>query len=96
MTRYLVLLSFTEQGIRDIKQTIARASDFRSAVQAAGGKVLSQYWSMGEADGCLVLEAPDDATAAGLLAALNQKGNVRTRSMRVFDEQETRKMLAGI
>lgn len=93
MTRYLTLLSFTDQGIRNVKQTTQRAKEFRSLVEAAGGKVISQYWAIGEFDGCLTFETPDDATGAALLLTLGQKGNVRTRTMRLFEERELERIL---
>jgi uncharacterized protein with GYD domain len=93
MTRYLSLLTFTEQGMRDVRQTQTRAREFRASVEAAGGRILSQYWAVGQADGCVTFEAPDEATAAALLLALGQAGNVRTRTLRVFDEQEFQQVL---
>jgi uncharacterized protein with GYD domain len=93
MPRYLTLITFTEQGIREIKKTVKRADDFRKSVEAAGGNVLSQYWAMGEADGCVVFEAPDEEQGAALLLALAQKGNVRTRTMQVYDAGEYAQVL---
>lgn len=93
MTRYLSLLTFTDQGIRDVKQTITRAEAFQGAVEAAGGKVLSQYWAVGDADGCVIFEAPDDSTASALLLSLGHKCNVRTKSMRVYDAKEFESVL---
>lgn len=93
MTRYLTLINFTDQGIRDVKQTIERANSFRSDVQAAGGSVLSQYWAVGEADGCVVFEVPDEQTAARLLVGLSQKGNVRTKTLRVYNAHEFAQVL---
>ena len=94
MTRYLSLITFTEQGIRSVKQTVQRSHVFRKSVEAAGGTVLSQYWAVGEADGCVVFEAPDEETAASLLLALGQLGNVRTRTLRVYDAKEFETILA--
>ena len=93
MIRYLTLLNFTDQGIRDVGDTIKRADDFRKRVEAAGGKLVSQYWGTGEADGCVVFEVPDQTIAAALLLALAKKGNVRTRTMQVFDAQEFQQVL---
>lgn len=95
MTRCLTLITFTDQGMRNVKQTIQRADNFRNSVEAAGGKVLSQYWAIGDADGCIVFEAPDDATASSLLLALGQQGNVRTRTLTVYNEKEFSKILAS-
>jgi len=94
MTRFLSLLTFTDQGIRDVKQSIQRADGFRKLVEAAGGKVILQCWLVGEADGCVVFEAPDDQVASALLLSLSQQGNVRTRTLRVYDTKEFERILA--
>jgi uncharacterized protein with GYD domain len=96
MARFLSLLTFTEQGIRNVQQTIQRAGEFRAAVESAGGKVLFQFWTIGDADGCICFEAPDDATAAALLLRLGQLGNVRTRTLTLHNEQEFAKILANL
>lgn len=94
MVRYLVLIKFTDQGARNVGDSIQRASLFGQSVEAAGGKLLSQYWAVGEADGCVVFEAPDEPTGASLLLSLAKDGNVRTSTMRVFDTKEFQHMLA--
>jgi uncharacterized protein with GYD domain len=94
MTRFLSLLTFTDQGIRDVEQSIHRADNFRKSVEAAGGKVISQYWLVGEVDGCVVFEAPDDQAASALLLSLARLGNVRTRTLRVYDTKEFEGILA--
>jgi uncharacterized protein with GYD domain len=88
MIRYLSLLNFTDQGIHQVGDTIKRADAFRQSVEAAGGKLVSQYWTTGDADGCVVFEAPDEQIGAALLLSLAKQGNVRTRTMRVFDTRE--------
>lgn len=88
MVRYLCLLSFTEEGIKDVAHSTARAKAFRSEAKKAGGKVVAQYWSMGEVDGCFILEAPDPQVAAELLLRLGRHGFVRTKSMQLLDEVE--------
>ena len=79
MIRYLSLVSFTDQGVRNVDHSIQRASSFGQSVEAAGGKLLSQYWAVGDADGCVIFEVPDEQTGATLLLALAKDGNVRTR-----------------
>ncbi len=96
MIRYLSLISFTDQGVRDVSHSIERASQFRKSVEAAGGKLLAQYWSIGDVDGCVVLEAPDEPTAAALLLSLAKAGNVRTQSTRLFDAQEFQQIIGKL
>lgn len=95
MVRYLSTLNFTVQGIRDIQHSAGRADEFRAAVEKVGGKVLFQYWSIGDADGCVVFEAPTEHIATQLLIRLEQKGNVRTKTMRVFDAAEFAGIASG-
>jgi uncharacterized protein with GYD domain len=96
MCRYLTLIQFTDQGIRDIKDSQYRAARFRGSVEAAGGRVLSVYWAIGEIDGAVVFEAPDEATAARLLLALGRDGFVRTKSARVFEAAELESVMANV
>lgn len=93
MARYLTLITFTDEGISAIEKTLTRAAAFRSNVEESGGKVISQYWSVGEVDGCVVFETPDETTAAALLLSLGKQGHVRTRTLRVYDDQEFQQIL---
>ena len=63
-------------------------------VEAAGGKVLSQYWALGDFDGCIIFESPDDTTGTALLLTLGRLGNVRTHTLSIYNEQEFSKLLA--
>ena len=94
MIRYLALVNLTDQGIRNVGDSIQRASSFGQKVEAAGGKLVSQYWAVGEADGCVIFESPDEETAASLLLMLAKDGNVRTRAMRVYDTQEFQQVMS--
>lgn len=93
MTRYLTLINFTDEGIQAIEKTLTRAEEFAATVEAAGGKVLSQYWAVGEYDGCVVFETPDETTAAALLLSLGKQGHIRTRTLRVYDHDEFKQVL---
>jgi uncharacterized protein with GYD domain len=88
MVRYLSQISFTDKGIRDVSKSLNRAGSFRSDVESKGGKVLSQYWALGDVDGFVIFECPDDNTAASLMLKLGKEDNVRTKTTRVFDAAE--------
>jgi uncharacterized protein with GYD domain len=88
MVRYVTLIRFTDQGARNIDKSVQRASEFGRSVSVAGGKIVSQVWTVGEYDGCVVFEVPDEATGAALLVKLAKDGNVRTQTMRCYDNQE--------
>ncbi len=88
MVRYLCTINFTAQGIRDIEHSAKRADEFHADVEKAGGKILFQYWSIGDADGCFAFEASTEQIATRLLIRLEQHGNVRTKTMRIFNASE--------
>jgi uncharacterized protein with GYD domain len=88
MVRYLALLRFTEQGIKVINKSTARASAFSEAAAKAGVKVEAQYWTTGEYDGALILSANDEASALRCIAALAAAGDVRPETLRALDARE--------
>ena len=96
MAKYLSLITFTESGIRDVKHTLQRAEEFCDEVQDTGCKVEQVYWALGECDGCLVLDAPDEEAATAMLLRLAQQGNVRTRTLRLYDKDEFEQVLAKV
>lgn len=93
-TTYLSLLTFTEQGARNLKQSPQRAAGWRQQVEAAGVKVLAQLWTAGAFDGALILQG-DEQQVLGALAQLAAAGNVRTQSLRAFDAEEFAKIVGS-
>lgn len=93
MARYIVLANFTDQGIRGVKETVNRARKFIDAAQGMGAKVLNIHWTLGPYDLVTTVEAPDDETLTRLGLALGMQGNIRTQSMRAFDESEMERIV---
>ena len=87
-TTYATLITYTDQGIKNLKQSPSRALAFRKSAEAAGIKVLAQLWTTGAYDGVLILEGDSEEKVLGLLAQLASLGNVRTQSLRAFDAAE--------
>jgi uncharacterized protein with GYD domain len=94
MVTYVTLFHWTEQGLSKIQDTLKRAEDFGAVAEKAGARVKAQYWTVGEYDGIVILEAPDESTAVGLIAKVAKLGNVRTQTLRAFDSAEMRGVLA--
>jgi uncharacterized protein with GYD domain len=88
MTRYLALLRFTDQGIKNLKKSPDRAASFRDKAEKAGVKIEAQYWTTGAYDGILILTAEDETKALRCLAALAAAGNVRTETLQALDAKE--------
>jgi uncharacterized protein with GYD domain len=86
MATFIVLANFTDQGIRDIKETTRRADHFKEMAKKVGVNVKDMYWSLGRYDLVTVLEAPDDATMTALSLSVAARGNVRTETLRAFSQ----------
>ena len=77
-------MNWTEQGIKNVKDTIRRAKSFEDAIQKAGGKSLGIYYTMGRYDLVAIIEASNDDAIASILYSLGRLGNVRTETLNAF------------
>jgi uncharacterized protein with GYD domain len=93
MTTFIALLDYTDQGIRNIKESPQRADQFNKIAERAGARVVAQYWTLGNHDGVLVLEAPSDEIAASILLNLSASGNVRTTTLRAFEWADAQELV---
>jgi uncharacterized protein with GYD domain len=93
MPTYIVLGQFTDQGIRNVKETTKRAEAFKGMAKKAGATVKEVYWTLGHYDLATIIEAPDDASATALLLGLGSLGNIRTQSLRAFTPDEMGRIL---
>lgn len=96
MQRYVVLLKFTDTGIREVEDSPARSQRFCSMAEKAGAQVESVLWTLGEFDGVLQFKAPDEQTAVALVLSLHRADNVHTRMLRAFDGEEFAEILEQI
>jgi len=96
MAMYVSLLRFSDQGIRNVKDTIKRGEAATAEAEKMGMKITNAVWTMGAYDVVLSIEAPDDETMAAYAAKLGSLGNVKTETMRAFGQQEMEKILAKI
>jgi uncharacterized protein with GYD domain len=94
MPKFVILLNYTDQGIRNIKDGPQRVREAIHGAEAAGAKVEAWYLTMGTYDAIAIAEAPDDETAAALLLALGVQGNVRSETLRAFSLDEFERILA--
>jgi len=96
MIRYLTMLQFTDQGVQNVDKSVQRASDFGKSVSDSGGKLVLQVWTVGQYDGCVVFEVPDETIGSALLIKLAKNGNVRTQTLRCYDNQEFETVLRAL
>ena len=88
MATYVLLVSFTDQGIRNVKDTTKRAEAFREMAKKAGATVKDLYWTLGKYDVVTIIEAPDAASVTALGLSVGALGNVRTQTLPAFSAAE--------
>ena len=88
MPTYVVLVNFTDQGIRNVKQTTERTDHGGEIAEKHGLKLEQAYWTVGAYDMVAVFEAPDDEAMSAHLLEIGSLGTVRTTTLRAYDEQE--------
>jgi uncharacterized protein with GYD domain len=96
VSHYITLLNYTPQGIAKIKETLARQDAGRKACEAFGGKILSLYLTMGEYDGLVISEFPNDEAYTKFTLSLVSLGNVSTHTLKAFHEDEYKKLIASL
>jgi uncharacterized protein with GYD domain len=88
MVTYVVLAKFTDQGIRNAKESPKRAEAFRQLAKTLEVTVKEIFWTQGRYDIVTIVEAPDESSAMSLSFSLGALGNVRTESLRAFSAAE--------
>src|SRR5829696_8528631 len=97
MPTYVVLVNFTDQGIRNVRQTTERTDHGGEIAEKHGLKLEQAYWTVGPYDMVAVFKAPDDeAMSAHLLEISSTLGTIRTTTLRAYDEQEMSGILQRI
>ncbi|WP_027545190.1 GYD domain-containing protein [Bradyrhizobium sp. WSM2254] len=93
MVTYVVLANFTDQGVRNVKDSPKRADAFKEMAKTFGVSVKEIVWTQGRYDVVTVLEAPDEAAAMSLSLSLSALGNVRTETLRAFSAADMTKIV---
>ena len=96
MASYMVLGNYTDEGMRNIKDSPNRLAAVRQAVEGAGGRLIFFYLTMGQYDFVSLVEVPNDEVAATLLLKVGGQGNVRTTTLKAFTEDEYQNIVASL
>jgi uncharacterized protein with GYD domain len=88
MASYVVLINWTDQGIKSFQDSPARVDAFNEQMGALGVSVQDIYWTLGPYDLVTVVEGSDDESITAALLKLGATGNVRTTTLRAFTRSE--------
>jgi uncharacterized protein with GYD domain len=92
MATFISLLSFTDQGIRNVKDSPDRYEAFRAMAEKLGVRVKDMYYTVGHYDIVAVMEGSDEAVTTALLKVASL-GNVRTETLRGFSLDDMKKII---
>lgn len=73
MATYLIHTQWTEQGIRNVKESAKRLDMGRKKLKEMGGEIKAFYMTMGKYDSVAIVEMPNDETLAGYLLWLGSR-----------------------
>jgi uncharacterized protein with GYD domain len=96
MATYMVLGSYTQQGIEGIKDRPARKERVMNRLKDNGCELIAGYMAMGRFDLVLMINAPNDAAVAKVVLGMGMSGNVSTETVRLFDDAEVDGILAAV
>ena len=94
MPAYIALIDWTDQGVRDFKDTVDRYEAAQSAFESVGVSFTDIWWTLGTHDIVATVEAPDDETLAAALLSVAAQGNIRTTTLRAFTREEMQTVIA--
>jgi uncharacterized protein with GYD domain len=96
MPTYVMLGNWTDQGIRHVKDSPDRLDAARNLCAQHGAEIAAFYMTMGAYDMVIVIDAPNDDVYARLAISIAKGGNIRTASLKAFDEEQYRKIIESI
>jgi uncharacterized protein with GYD domain len=96
MAKYLIQASYTAEGLKGLMKDKAsgREAAVRKAAEAAGGSVEAFYYSFGKHDAVVIVDVPDNVTAAAFALTAAASGLVRIQTTPLLTVQEVDQALA--
>jgi uncharacterized protein with GYD domain len=96
MSFYIILWNYTNEGIKNVKESPKRADAFKSKLENAGGKLIETYYTFGKYDGISIIEAPTDETLMSVLLSVESQGKTRSVTLKAFSYDEATKIIQNI
>jgi len=88
MPTYVAFINWTDQGIRNVRDTLQRADRADQLGEKYGVQLEHPYWTVGPYDLVGVLEASDQESVSAFALELGASGSVRTNILRAYEREE--------
>jgi uncharacterized protein with GYD domain len=98
LSSYIILWNWTDQGIRNAKDSPQRYDTFKKDLEKAGGKLVGGYYRLyiGQDDGVVILEAPNDEVVMKIMLSTASLGNIRTKILKAIPHEEGAKLMQNL
>ena len=96
MPTFILSLSWTDQGIRNVKDAPKRSKAAQELAKKMGVEIKQLFLTSGDSDFIVIVEAPSGDNVAKFALATGTLGNVRTRTVRAWTEPEFHKLLSEL
>jgi uncharacterized protein with GYD domain len=96
MSFYVILWRYTDQGIKNVKESPKRVNIFKSKLENAGAKMIDTYYTFGKYDGISIVEVPNDEALMSCLLSIESQGNARTVTLKAFTYEDASKIMENI
>ena len=88
MPTFIILGNFTDQGVKNIKDTIKRSDAIKEAGKKFGVTMKDIHWTMGAYDVVGTFEAPDGPSMSAFVLMIGMAGNLRGQTLRAYGKEE--------
>jgi uncharacterized protein with GYD domain len=96
MPTYVALIDWTDQGVRNFKDSVDRYEAAEGQLEGLGVRFTDIHWTLGAHDIVAMVDAPDDETLAAGLLAVAGGGNIRTTTLRAFTADQMRTIVGKV
>lgn len=96
MTTFMMIMNFTDQGVRTIKDAPKRMEGARQLAKKMGVDIKQIYLTAGESDLVTFLEAKDPDAMPRFALALGSLGNVHTKTVRAWPEADFARIVSEL
>lgn len=96
MAKHIVLLNYTQQGISKVKESPHRSEAARALARERGAEMKGLYLTLGDHDLVAHVEADSDEAMARFALAVGSQGNVHSKTLRAFSEDEFREIVQSL
>ena len=96
MPTYILLVNWTDQGVKNVRETVERLDRGADVAEKYGVRLRQTYWTVGPYDMISIAEAPDDEAVTAHLLEVCSEGNIRTTTLRAYGREEMGEIIARL